>query len=91
MNKTRTFATLLVFQLTVVAQTPNTPARASDVLAQSASQSAFNPFPDGIASRYHFDLARNFFRSPDEEAAARRLLILRLECFMHFRRRIRFF
>ena len=81
MNKTRTFATLLVFQLTVVAQTPNTPARASDVLAQSASQSAFNPFPDGIASRYHFDLARLFFRSPDEEAAARRLLMLRLERF----------
>jgi oligoendopeptidase F len=81
MNKTRTFATLLVLQLTVVAQTPNTPARASDVLAQSASQSAFNPFPDGIASHYHFDLARNFFRSPDEEAAARRLLISRLEQF----------
>src|SRR6185369_8532766 len=54
---------------------------APEVVGQLAAKPTFDPFPNGIATRYHFDLARNFFKTPDEETAARRLLISRIEQF----------
>jgi oligoendopeptidase F len=47
----------------------------------SAQPGAFDPFPAGSASSYHFDLARNFFRTPEEEATARRGLVTQLAKF----------
>jgi oligoendopeptidase F len=41
----------------------------------AAQAPPFDPFPGGIASRYQFDLARNFFATPDDELAARRSLV----------------
>ena len=41
----------------------------------------FDPFPAGSATKYHFDLAKNFFSSPKVEASERSLLITRLERF----------
>jgi oligoendopeptidase F len=54
---------------------------APGLLAQASPSPAFNPFPAGTASRYHFDLSRNFFRSPADELAQRRELMQRLERF----------
>src|SRR5262249_41271276 len=49
--------------------------------AQPVAPQAFDPFPAGSAPSYHFDLARNFFRSPEDEAIARRALAARLARF----------
>src|SRR5690242_11286408 len=38
-------------------------------LAGPLAAQTFDPFPNGSAARYHFDLARNFYRS---DSAARR-------------------
>jgi oligoendopeptidase F len=54
---------------------------AQGVLAQLTAKPAFDPFPGGTATRYHFDLAQNFFRTPDEEFSERRLLTSRLKQF----------
>lgn len=46
--------------------------------AQPPARPPFDPFPGGIAASYHFDLARNFFRTPEQEAAEWRLVEARL-------------
>jgi oligoendopeptidase F len=51
------------------------------LVAQALPPAAFDPFPAGSAARYHFDLSRNFFRSPAEELARRRELVLRVGRF----------
>ncbi|HEU4388728.1 MAG TPA: M3 family metallopeptidase [Blastocatellia bacterium] len=51
------------------------------IFAQQSARQAFDPFPNPSAPRYHFDLARNFFRTPDEESTARSMLTSRLEEF----------
>src|SRR4051812_3195553 len=83
MSKTFFATVLLILHgLTVVGPQSQAAGEYQDAsLAQLPAQQTFDPFPGGIATRYHFDLARNFFQSPDEEAAARRLLISRLEQF----------
>src|SRR5579862_6311925 len=52
-------------------------ATARGVLAQPTA-GGFDPFPGGTAAQYHFNLERNFFKSPDGEAEARRDLVGRL-------------
>jgi oligoendopeptidase F len=83
MSKTFFATVLLILHgLTVVGPQSQAAGEYQDASrAQLPAQQTFDPFPGGIATRYHFNLARNFFRSPDEEAAARRLLISRLEQF----------
>jgi oligoendopeptidase F len=54
---------------------------APELHAQASPPGGFDPFPAGSAARYHFDLSRNFFRSPAEELAQRKLLVQRLEQF----------
>ena len=39
---------------------------------------AFDPFPGGIGAKYHFDLARNFFRSPAEAETERQRVVARV-------------
>lgn len=48
----------------------------------------FDPFPGGSAARYHFDLARNFFDSPAQEAVQREQLVSQLESFAQMSRRL---
>ena len=54
----------------------------SAALAQVPT-SGFDPFPNGLAARYHFDLRRNFFRSPEAESAARGRLTSALDDFKY--------
>ena len=49
--------------------------------AEGPSPANFDPFPSGSAARYHFDLARNFYKTPELEASERRLLVAGLERF----------
>lgn len=56
--------------------------------AQAPLQRPFDPFPPGSAIRYHFDLARNFFRTPDDETAERQLLVSRLERLQQLSQRL---
>ena len=42
--------------------------------ADAPSPATFDPFPAGSAARYHFDLDRNFYKTPELEASERRLL-----------------
>jgi len=42
--------------------------------ADAPPPATFDPFPDGSAKRYHFDLARNFYQTPELEASEGRLL-----------------
>jgi oligoendopeptidase F len=50
-------------------------------LGGQAGGTAFDPFPDGIASRYQFDLARTFYPTADEYSRAQRLLVQRFRRF----------
>src|SRR4030095_2640926 len=52
---------------------------ASCLPAQATQPTPFDPFPGGSAARYHFDLARNFFSSPEDELASREKLRPRLD------------
>jgi oligoendopeptidase F len=49
--------------------------------AEAPSSANFDPFPSGSAARYHFDLARNFYRTPELEASEGRLLEAGLKRF----------
>src|SRR4051812_34131040 len=42
------------------------------------AQGSFEPFPDSSAARYRFDLARNFFKTPEDADVARIALIDRI-------------
>src|SRR5882672_880444 len=45
------------------------------LLPWSAGAQAFEPFPNGAATTYRFDLSRNFYPSPEAAARARVMLI----------------
>jgi hypothetical protein len=49
------------------------------------SQNTFEPFPRDLASKYHFDLARNFFATPEAAEADRKTLYKALEDFGQWR------
>jgi len=50
-----------------------------------SSQSKFEPFPPELASKYHFDLSRNFFATPEVAEADRKILYQALADFSHWR------
>src|SRR5688572_9992471 len=49
------------------------------------SQNKFEPFPRDQASKYHFDLARNFFATPEAAEADRKILYQALADFGQWR------
>ena len=49
--------------------------------ADTPPSASFDPFPSGSAARYHFDLARNFYKTPELEASERGLLVAGLHRF----------
>lgn len=49
------------------------------------SQNQFEPFPRDLASKYHFDLARNFFLTPEAAEADRKALYQALADFGQWR------
>ena len=49
------------------------------------SQNKFEPFPRDIAAKYHFDLSRNFFATPEAAEADRKILYQALADFGQWR------
>jgi oligoendopeptidase F len=49
--------------------------RTALLLLATAQGPSFDPFPGGIASRYQFDLSKNFFATPEAERVARERLV----------------